>query len=72
MNVNKTYFYFICVSMCFHSDYETDNSTLNVNDPHWPGANAGAGVKMAVWQLILAMIFKAIITIFTFGIKVRL
>lgn len=58
--------------MCFHSDYETDNSTLNVNDPHWPGANAGAGVKMAVWQLILAMIFKAIITIFTFGIKVRL
>lgn len=51
-------------------DYETDNSTLNVNDPHWPGANAGAGVKMAVWQLILAMIFKAIITIFTFGIKV--
>lgn len=58
--------------MCFHSDYEIDNSTLNVNDPHWPGANAGAGVKMAVWQLILAMIFKAIITIFTFGIKVRL
>ena len=45
---------------------------MNVNDPHWPGADAGDGVKRAVWQLILAMIFKAIITIFTFGIKVRL
>lgn len=51
-------------------DYETVNSTLNVNDPHWPGADAGAGVKTALWQLILAMIFKAIITVFTFGIKV--
>jgi len=55
----------------FCSDYETSNSTLNVNDPNWPGAKAGAGVLKAVWQLILAMIFKAIITVFTFGIKVR-
>jgi len=54
----------------FCSDYETSNSTLNVNDPNWPGAKAGAGVLKAVWQLILAMIFKAIITVFTFGIKV--
>ena len=55
----------------FCSDYEPSNSTLNVNDPNWPGAKAGAGVLKAVWQLILAMIFKAVITVFTFGIKVR-
>jgi len=42
-----------------------------VNDPRWPGAKAGDGVIKAVWQLTLAMIFKAIITVFTFGIKVR-
>lgn len=53
-------------------DYQTEslNSTLNVNDPNWPGAAAGDGVHKAIWQLILAMIFKIIITIFTFGIKV--
>ena len=56
----------------FFSDYVSGtNSTLNVNDPNWPGAEAGPGVRKAIWQLILAMIFKAIITIFTFGIKVR-
>lgn len=51
-------------------DYAFVNSTLNVNDPNWPVSNAGSGVKKALWQLILAMIFKAIITVFTFGIKV--
>ena len=62
----------LCYNIFFltHSDYQALNSTLNVNDPHWPGANAGTGVKTALWQLILAMIFKAIITVFTFGIKV--
>ena len=53
------------------SDYQSVNSTLNVNDPNWPGAEAGEGVRKAIWQLILAMIFKIIITVFTFGIKVR-
>jgi len=42
-----------------------------VNDPNWPVSNAESGVKKALWQLILAMIFKAIITVFTFGIKVN-
>ena len=45
---------------------------MNVNDPRWPSAEAGDGVKKAVWQLILAMIFKAVITVFTFGIKVNI
>lgn len=48
------------------------NSTVNVNDPRWPSAEAGNGVIKAVWQLILAMIFKAVITVFTFGIKVNI
>jgi len=33
-------------------------------------APAGDGVKRALWQLFLAMVFKGIITIFTFGMKV--
>lgn len=55
------------------SDYldESVNVTLNVNDPNLPGAAAGSGVHKAIWQLILAMVFKIIITIFTFGMKVR-
>ena len=32
---------------------------------------AGDGVKRALWQLSLAMIFKGLITVFTFGMKVR-
>lgn len=49
---------------------ESVNVTLNVNDPNLPGAAAGSGVHKAIWQLILAMVFKIIMTIFTFGIKV--
>lgn len=33
-------------------------------------AEAGPGVFNAIWLLLLALIFKFIITIFTFGIKV--
>ena len=61
----KTFF------LCFSSDYKDTNFTLNVNDPQLSDAEAGTGVISAVWQLILAMVFKSIITIFTFGIKVR-
>lgn len=32
---------------------------------------AGPGVYSAMWQLCLALIFKIIMTIFTFGLKVR-
>lgn len=34
------------------------------------GNNAGPGVYSAMWQLCLALIFKIIMTIFTFGLKV--
>ena len=33
-------------------------------------AQAGDGVYTAIWELALALIFKLIITIFTFGIKI--
>lgn len=33
-------------------------------------APLGPGVIAALWQLALALIFKMVITIFTFGIKV--
>ena len=35
-----------------------------------PSAPLGDGLKTAVWQLVIALIFKSVITIFTFGIKV--
>lgn len=34
------------------------------------GSDAGPGVYSAMWQLCLALIFKIIMTIFTFGLKV--
>lgn len=41
-----------------------------MNDPRYPGAEADNGVTKAVWQLLLAALFKLFITVFTFGIKV--
>jgi hypothetical protein len=35
-----------------------------------PDRPAGVGVYTAMWQLALALIFKIVITIFTFGMKV--
>jgi len=49
-------------------DYVNRNFT-NVNHAV-PIAEAGDGVYTALWQLLLALIFKMLITIFTFGIKV--
>ena len=46
-------------------DYVNRNFT-NVNHPV-PIAEAGDGVYTALWQLILALVFKMVITIFTFG-----
>eukprot|EP00794_Sanderia_malayensis_P007396 gene7396-8216_t len=46
------------------------NTTLNINNDIYPHSEAGAGVIETMWKLSLAMLFKAIITIFTFGIKV--
>ncbi|ETE69384.1 H(+)/Cl(-) exchange transporter 4, partial [Ophiophagus hannah] len=49
-------------------DYINDpNMTRPVDDI--PDRPAGAGVYMAMWQLALALVFKIIITIFTFGMK---
>ena len=49
-------------------DYVNRNFT-NANHAV-PIAEAGPGVYTALWQLTLALIFKFVITIFTFGIKV--
>ena len=50
-----------------YSDYN-----LSVNNPEevYHDAKALDGVGRAVWHLVLAMIVKAFLTIFTFGIKV--
>lgn len=42
----------------------------NVNQPV-SIAEAGPGVEAAMWQLGLAMVLKMLLTIFTFGMKVR-
>lgn len=53
-------------SLC---DYRNDmNATKTVDDI--PDRPAGTGVYSAIWQLCLALIFKIIMTVFTFGIKV--
>jgi len=49
-------------------DYVNRNFT-NANHAV-PIAEAGDGVYTAIWQLALALVFKMIITIFTFGLKV--
>ena len=41
----------------------------NANGKVMPAA-AGSGVTSAMWQLFLALILKAVLTVFTFGIKV--
>uniref|UniRef100_H2YSM9 Chloride channel protein n=1 Tax=Ciona savignyi TaxID=51511 RepID=H2YSM9_CIOSA len=45
------------------------NATFSVvKDP--PVTPIGSGLRTALWQLALALLFKGIITVFTFGIKV--
>lgn len=43
---------------------------VNMTDPYKWSALSSSGVGSAVWKLTLALIFKMIITVFTFGIKV--
>ena len=65
-------FYLIFVCFCF-SDYIYDlNKTQNVNTAIYPHRGLGSGVYTAIWQLALTMVFKGLITIFTFGIKVTI
>ena len=46
-----------------------DRNVTNVNED-FKSAPLGPGVTDAMWQLTLAVLFKMIITVFTFGIKV--
>lgn len=50
-------------------DYKNDDVNIT-NGGTLPDRPASKGVYTALWQLSLALIFKAIITIFTFGMKV--
>ena len=62
---------FLCILCCCSSDYVLKpNTTLNINNDIYPHSEAGPGVIDALWKLTLAMIFKTLITIFTFGMKV--
>ena len=56
--------------LCFSDYILKPNTTLNINNDIYPHSEAGAGVIEAMWKLTLAMIFKSIITVFTFGMKV--
>ncbi|XP_039248627.1 H(+)/Cl(-) exchange transporter 4-like [Styela clava] len=50
-------------------DYAPANVTLP-NAISSPASDIGEGMKTALWQLAIALAFKSVITIFTFGIKV--
>jgi len=49
------------------SDYQR-----NFTDPqaYMSSTYIGDGVKRAIWQMVLALLFKGVITVFTFGMKV--
>ncbi|XP_038254500.1 H(+)/Cl(-) exchange transporter 3 isoform X1 [Dermochelys coriacea] len=53
-------------SLC---DYRNDMNASKIVDDI-PDRPAGTGVYSAIWQLCLALVFKIIMTVFTFGIKV--
>ncbi|VDP05660.1 unnamed protein product [Heligmosomoides polygyrus] len=55
------------VNLC---DYQNKTFTSNKVDDNYHTGVFGSGVHSAFWQLIMALIFKFIFTIFTFGIKV--
>ena len=61
----------LCLNVTLHifnfSDY---NRNLTDITTEFESAPLGDGVKTALWQLALALIFKGAITVFTFGIKV--
>ena len=47
------------------------NTTMEDPSQQYHDTEALGGVWTAVWQLVLAMLVKGILTIFTFGIKVK-
>ncbi|CAD6198725.1 unnamed protein product [Caenorhabditis auriculariae] len=51
-------------------DYQNKTFTNNKVDDNYHTGVFGSRVHSAFWQLILALVFKFIMTIFTFGIKV--
>ena len=59
--IKGLYFFAYC------SDYQRNFTDVGLE---FESAPLGDGVKRAMWQLSLAMLFKMVITIFTFGIKV--
>ena len=63
-----------CFSQCGITNQEglcdyTNRNFTNANDDVMI-AEAGPGVYTAMWQLSLALVFKLVVTVFTFGIKV--
>lgn len=48
------------------------NKTAERPDQQYHDTEALYGVWRAVWQLVLAMLLKMLLTIFTFGMKVKL
>ena len=52
----------------FYSGYKYNTTGPSAEQYH--NAEASYRIGRAVWQLILAMIAKAVLTIFTFGMKV--
>ncbi|KHJ92774.1 chloride transporter, ClC family [Oesophagostomum dentatum] len=55
------------INLC---DYQNKTFSSNKVDDNYHTGVFGSGVESAFWQLIMALIFKFIFTIFTFGIKV--
>lgn len=57
------------ISAISFSDYKSQITSAKANTDIESGS-LGDGIHSAVWQLVLALIFKLVITVFTFGMKV--
>nr|XP_002127837.1 H(+)/Cl(-) exchange transporter 4-like [Ciona intestinalis] len=55
-------------NLCDYSFSPTNTTFSVVQD--FPVAPIGSGLRTALWQLALALLFKGVITVFTFGLKV--
>ena len=57
----------VSMSLFVCSKYGRNATMVSMNTASMP---VSSGVMTAMWQLSLALIFKVVVTIFTFGIKV--
>nr|CAB3231573.1 H(+)/Cl(-) exchange transporter 4-like [Phallusia mammillata] len=57
-------------NLCDYKASNKNGSAIFSSERDLPNGDIGAGLQTAVWQLVIALILKSVITVFTFGLKV--